>query len=88
MNDPGKENMIRIERHLTSDLRPATRNLRNMIERSKTLRRFLSFVAIFGVSLIIADGIITPSQSILGAIQGQLLFSHVRLQRSLTGSRA
>lgn len=71
MSDPGKENMIRIERHLTSDLKPATRNLRNLMERSKALRRFLSFVAIFGVSLIISDGIITPAQSVLGAIQGQ-----------------
>lgn len=63
--------MIRIERHLTSDLKPATKNLRNMMERNKTLRRLLSFVAIFGVSLIISDGVITPAQSVLGAIQGQ-----------------
>ncbi|KAE9965189.1 hypothetical protein BLS_007800 [Venturia inaequalis] len=70
MSDPGKENMIRIERHLTSDLKPATKNLRNMMERNKTLRRLLSFVAIFGVSLIISDGVITPAQSVLGAIQG------------------
>jgi KUP system potassium uptake protein len=27
-------------------------------------------VAILGVSLIIADGVITPAQSVLGAIQG------------------
>lgn len=70
MSDPGKENMIRIERHLTSDLKPSTRNLRNWLERSKSLRRTLSFVAIFGVSLIISDGVITPAQSVLGAIQG------------------
>jgi K+ transporter len=31
---------------------------------------FLKFLAVFGVSLIIADGILTPAQSILGAIQG------------------
>ncbi|QDS73683.1 hypothetical protein FKW77_002924 [Venturia effusa] len=70
MSDPGKENMIRIERHRTSDLKTSTRNLRNLMERSKALRRFLSFVAIFGVSLIISDGVITPAQSVLGAIQG------------------
>jgi KUP system potassium uptake protein len=77
MSEPGKENMIRIERHLSTELKPATRNLRNMMERSKALRRFLSFVAIFGVSLIISDGIITPAQSVLGAIQGEPLFNHI-----------
>jgi K+ transporter len=30
----------------------------------------LKLVAVFGVSLIMADGILTPAQSVLGAIQG------------------
>jgi KUP system potassium uptake protein len=55
---------------MTEDMKPGNRRARNMLERHPLGRAFLSVLAIFGVCLIISDGIITPAQSVLGAIQG------------------
>jgi KUP system potassium uptake protein len=68
--DPNKENMIRFERHKTEDLKPGNIRARNLVEKHVFARVFLSCMAMFGVSLIISDGILTPAQSVLGAIQG------------------
>lgn len=68
--DPNKENMIRFERHKTEDLRPGNRKARQIIETHAFARVLLGCMAMFGVSLIISDGILTPAQSVLGAIQG------------------
>ena len=68
--DPNKENMIRFERHKTEDLGPGNRRARRFLERSVFARVLLGCMAMFGVSLIISDGILTPAQSVLGAIQG------------------
>ncbi|KAH0099381.1 putative potassium transporter, partial [Aureobasidium melanogenum] len=45
-------------------------SIRNWLEKSKVAHAILKILAVFGVSLIIADGILTPAQSVLGAIQG------------------
>jgi KUP system potassium uptake protein len=71
--DPNKENMIRFERYKTQDMKPANKQTRNFLEHHITARVLLSLMAIFGVSLIISDGILTPAQSVLGAIQGTFL---------------
>jgi KUP system potassium uptake protein len=68
--DPNKENMIRFERYKTQDMKTANKETRNFLEHHITARILLSIMAIFGVSLIISDGILTPAQSVLGAIQG------------------
>jgi KUP system potassium uptake protein len=65
--------MIRFERHKTQDMKPANKQTRNFLEHHITARVLLSLMAIFGVSLIISDGILTPAQSVLGAIQGMSL---------------
>jgi KUP system potassium uptake protein len=65
--------MIRFERHKTNDLKEGNRNVRSFFEHHNTARVILGGIAIFGVCLIISDGILTPAQSVLGAIQG--LFS-------------
>lgn len=59
-----------MERYLTTDLRPSNRGVRGFIERSKFAHAILKILAVFGVSLVMADGILTPAQSVLGAIQG------------------
>ncbi|KAF2404991.1 potassium transporter [Trichodelitschia bisporula] len=68
--DPSKEYMIKIERFSSNDMRPPNKSVRSFLERRSMARRFLSVVAVFGVSLIMSDGVITPAQSILGAVQG------------------
>ena len=59
-----------MERYLTNDLRPSNRGFRNALEQNRFIHGLLMVLAVFGVSLIIADGVLTPAQSILGAIQG------------------
>jgi KUP system potassium uptake protein len=66
-------------RYKTDELRPTNRGVRDVIENSKVSHALLKLVAVFGVSLIMADGILTPAQSVLGAIQGTHLFSPWRL---------
>lgn len=69
--DPNKENLIKIERHRSTDISQGNRSVRNVLERYKTARFGFQLIACFGVSLIMSDGVLTPAQSILGAIQGQ-----------------
>jgi len=59
-----------MERHNTNDMHHSNNRIRNWLERSKISHAFLKVIAVLGVSLIMADGILTPAQSVLGAIQG------------------
>ncbi|KAF2395538.1 potassium uptake protein [Trichodelitschia bisporula] len=68
--DPRSLTTVKMERYHTNDLRRTNRSVRSFIERSPAAHIVLKIVAVFGVSLIMADGILTPAQSVLGAIQG------------------
>ena len=58
-------------RYVSTELRPSTLGVRSFVENNKVVHLVLKLVAVFGVSLIMADGILTPAQSVLGAIQGE-----------------
>ncbi|OCK78778.1 potassium transporter, partial [Lepidopterella palustris CBS 459.81] len=68
--DPKTQNMIKMERYKSTEMRPTNKNVRGFLERTRFSRALLKALAVFGVSLILADGILTPAQSVLGAIQG------------------
>ncbi|KAJ0162719.1 Potassium transporter 5, partial [Colletotrichum tanaceti] len=68
--DPREEATVRMERRNTQDVRPVTRGIRAVIERSSVTRGFLKTIGVLAVSMVIADGVLTPAQSVLGAIQG------------------
>jgi KUP system potassium uptake protein len=68
--DPKEARTIKMERYLSTDIGRPTRTIRDWMERSHTAQRALKLLAIFGVCLVMADGILTPAQSVLGAIQG------------------
>ncbi|KAG9679761.1 putative potassium transporter, partial [Aureobasidium melanogenum] len=68
--DPRTYHAIKMERHPNAELPRQSRSIRNWLEKSKIAHAILKILAVFGVSLIIADGILTPAQSVLGAIQG------------------
>lgn len=68
--DPRVNQLIKFERYDTDDLYKPNRGIRAWLEKSKTAHAILSVLAVFGVSLIMADGILTPAQSVLGAVQG------------------
>ncbi|KAI1469675.1 potassium transporter [Daldinia caldariorum] len=68
--DPREARLVKIERRETNDMRPSNRFLRSAIEKNKFLRNLLKTVGVLAVSMVIADGVLTPAQSVLGAIQG------------------
>ncbi|EHK39384.1 hypothetical protein TRIATDRAFT_231229 [Trichoderma atroviride IMI 206040] len=68
--DPREAVMVRMERHRTNDLTLGGKSLRNFLEKSKFCQIMLQFVGVLGVTMVMADGVLTPAQSVLGAIQG------------------
>ncbi|KAI0600264.1 potassium uptake protein [Biscogniauxia sp. FL1348] len=68
--DPREQTLVKMERHKTQDMRPSTRTLRSSIEKSLFTRGLLKTVGVLAVSMVIADGVLTPAQSVLGAVQG------------------
>jgi KUP system potassium uptake protein len=59
-----------MERTLTEDMRPMNNSLRTVIEKSNFFRWLLKIVGVLAVSMVMADGVLTPAQSVLGAVQG------------------
>ncbi|KAH7086630.1 potassium transporter-domain-containing protein [Paraphoma chrysanthemicola] len=68
--DPREATMIRMERSLTSDLDRSTKRVRSTIENTKFFRGLLKTIGVLAVSMVMADGVLTPAQSVLGAVQG------------------
>ncbi|KAF2473678.1 potassium transporter [Lindgomyces ingoldianus] len=68
--DPREATMIRMERHLTEDLGRSNRNVRHTIENTKFFRGLLKTIGVLAVSMVMSDGVLTPAQSVLGAVQG------------------
>ncbi|KAH0603870.1 uncharacterized protein H6S33_007529 [Morchella sextelata] len=61
---------VKLERQLTQEMKGPNAQFRSVLENNFLFRTFIKFLAVFGVCLVIADGILTPAQSVLGAIQG------------------
>lgn len=61
--DPSANHLIKMERYSTNDLKRPNRGFRRWLENSKISHAFLKILAVLGVSLIMADGILTPAQS-------------------------
>ena len=68
--DPNTTGLLRLERYKTGDMRPVGRSIRSFLENSSGSQFFLKVIGVLGVSLVMADGVLTPAQSVLGAIQG------------------
>lgn len=68
--DPREEPMIKMERYLTNEMRPANRQVRKTIESSAFFKTLLKVMGVFAVSMVMSDGVLTPAQSVLGAVQG------------------
>lgn len=59
-----------MERHLTNDLYKANRHVRSGIEKSQFAKGLLKTIGVLAVSMVMSDGVLTPAQSVLGAVQG------------------
>jgi KUP system potassium uptake protein len=53
---------VRLERYLTGDLKPMNKGVRNFIEDSGIARATLKILGVLGVSMVMADGVLTPAQ--------------------------
>jgi KUP system potassium uptake protein len=68
--EPNTPGTVRLERYRTGDMRPVGKSVRRFLERSRAAQFALKVIGVLGVSMVIADGVLTPAQSVLGAIQG------------------
>ncbi|KAK6362611.1 hypothetical protein TWF730_000067 [Orbilia blumenaviensis] len=68
--DPMDISTLKMSRYSTNELRSSHQAVRTTVEQSKLIKLLLSGLSIFGVTLVMSDGVLTPAQSVLGAIQG------------------
>lgn len=68
--DPREQQLVHMERHLTGNLRPSNLGIRNALEKNKFFRGLLKTIGVLAVSMVLSDGVLTPAQSVLGAVQG------------------
>ncbi|KFZ18846.1 hypothetical protein V501_00982, partial [Pseudogymnoascus sp. VKM F-4519 (FW-2642)] len=68
--DPNTQGSLNLERYNTGDMKVANKGIRTVIENSRVARVFLKILGVLGVAMVMSDGVLTPAQSILGAIQG------------------
>jgi KUP system potassium uptake protein len=68
--DPREASLVRMQRHNTNDLGRSTKTIRSGMEKSKFFRALLKTIGVLAVSMVMADGVLTPAQSVLGAVQG------------------
>jgi KUP system potassium uptake protein len=59
-----------MERYVTGELASSNRSFRNFLEKSKFAQYLLKTVGVLAVSMVMSDGVLTPAQSVLGAVQG------------------
>jgi len=57
--DPNGTHSLKLERIKSGEMKRTNRNFRNMIERSSIAKIVLEIIGVIGVSLIIADGVLT-----------------------------
>jgi KUP system potassium uptake protein len=68
--DPREASLVQMKRHLTGDLEHTGQKMRRYFESSKFARGLLKVMGVLAVTMVLADGLLTPAQSILGAVQG------------------
>ncbi|KAF4555939.1 High affinity potassium transporter-like protein [Elsinoe fawcettii] len=68
--DPREATMVEMKRIKTGELQVTGQKLRSGIEHSRFVKKLLQVVGILAVTMVIADGVLTPAQSVLGAVQG------------------
>jgi KUP system potassium uptake protein len=70
MDPNGPRSLIGLDRRTDTELSRAGRCLRSFIETSRGAKTSLKLIGIMGVSMTLADSVLAPAQSVLGAVQG------------------
>ena len=59
-----------MQRYHSGEMKPVNRNVRSRLEESRLARGLLKVMGVLAVSMVMCDGVLTPAQSVLGAVQG------------------
>lgn len=59
-----------MKRYVSGDLESTGRHMRRGLESSKFARVLLQIMGVLAVTMVVSDGLLTPAQSVLGAVQG------------------
>ncbi|MCJ1477674.1 hypothetical protein MMC13_006347 [Lambiella insularis] len=68
--DPREASLIQMKRFNTGDLEGTGGKIRRGLEHSKLAKELLKIIGVLAVSMVMSDGVLTPAQSVLGAVQG------------------
>ncbi|KAJ6020122.1 hypothetical protein N7499_003417 [Penicillium canescens] len=68
--DPREASLVQMKRCLSGDLESAGQKVRQCLESSRFARGLLKVIGVLAVTMVLADGLLTPAQSVLGAVQG------------------
>jgi KUP system potassium uptake protein len=68
--DPREASLVQMKRYRTGDLEGAGQHVRRTLESSRVARGLLKVMGVLAVTMVISDGLLTPAQSVLGAVQG------------------
>ncbi|KAJ5984783.1 hypothetical protein N7522_011979 [Penicillium canescens] len=68
--DPREASLVQMKRYLSGDLESAGQKMRQRLESSRFARGLLKVIGVLAVTMVLADGLLTPAQSVLGAVQG------------------
>jgi KUP system potassium uptake protein len=68
--DPREANLVQMSRFMTGDLERAGQQVRHSLESSKFAKALLKVMGVLAVTMVMSDGLLTPAQSVLGAVQG------------------
>ncbi|KXS96484.1 hypothetical protein AC578_6300 [Pseudocercospora eumusae] len=68
--DPREEALVRMERYGTEEMHGSNLRVRRTMESSRGFKAVLKGMGVFAVSMVMSDGVLTPAQSVLGAVQG------------------
>ena len=68
--DPREASLVQMKRFLSGDLERAGQHVRHGLESSRFARGLLKVMGVLAVTMVMSDGLLTPAQSVLGAVQG------------------
>ncbi|KAK3627505.1 hypothetical protein LTR56_019191 [Elasticomyces elasticus] len=68
--DPREEPLVQLQRWTTNEMHNGNLKVRNTIERSSVVKGLLKTIGVLAVTMVMSDGVLTPAQSVLGAVQG------------------
>ncbi|CAI7588070.1 unnamed protein product [Penicillium manginii] len=68
--DPREASLVQMKRYLSGDLERVGQKVRHRLESSRFARGLLKVIGVLAVTMVLADGLLTPAQSVLGAVQG------------------